>query len=168
MNTLTIYLLTLALILIMGCQFEVNVATEKENIEALLEKYSDAWRTMDIEKFEKIFSNKYNLRIVYRRNMYIGWEYWKEHLKKTLDEVLKVNVSLKSEYIIVHPSGNVAWLSVLEDVNWTKKEESGTNQSMRVTMVLEKKKNRWLIVQAHWSFSQLDYIEELFDESENF
>ena len=55
MRNLTIYFLILPLILTLGCQIEVNVEVEEASVETLLDKYSDAWKTMDIKKFEEIF-----------------------------------------------------------------------------------------------------------------
>ena len=161
MKIITIHLLTLALILTLSCQIEVNVEAEKASIETLFEKYSDAWQSLEIEKFEKIFSNDENLAIFDMQTRYVGWEAWKNRLMKSFETINNVNVSFKDHSIHIYPSGNIAWLSVLEDANWIEEGQQSKLEGIRVTWILEKRNEIWIIVQGHWSLPQKMLSEEI-------
>jgi ketosteroid isomerase-like protein len=161
MKTLTIYFLILFLILTLGCQIEVNVEAEEASVETLLDKYSDAWKTMDIKKFEEIFSNDENLAIFDMQTRYVGWEAWRDILMKYFESTSNVNVSFKEHSIHIHPSGNIAWLSVLEDADWIEEGQPVKVEGGRATWILEKRNDNWVVVQGHWSVPQKVISEDI-------
>ena len=161
MKNLAIYFLTIALMLTLGCQIEVNVEAEEASIQTFFDKYSDAWETMDIEKFEEIFYDDENLSIFDMQARYVGWEAWKDRLMKSFDSISNVNVSFKDYSIHIHPSGNIAWLSVLEDADWIENGQPVKVEGVRMTWILEKRNDNWKIVQGHWSLTQKVLSEEI-------
>jgi ketosteroid isomerase-like protein len=109
---------------------------------------------MDIKKFEEIFSTDENLAIFDMQTRYVGWKAWKDRLLKSFDSISNVNVSFKDHSIHIHPLGNMAWLSVLEDADWIEEEQPGKVEGIRVTWILEKRNDNWAVVQGHWSVAQ--------------
>jgi ketosteroid isomerase-like protein len=151
MKNLTVYFLILPLILTLGCQIEVNIEAEKTSIETLFNNYSDAWKDLDIDKFSKMFLTSGDLIIITNEKKFIGWDSWKNSLIDFFNSASDVVVKFKDPLIYVHPTGKVAWLSVLEDADWMQDGESLSIRDMRVTWVLEKINGNWEIVQGHWS-----------------
>jgi ketosteroid isomerase-like protein len=151
-NLITSFLI-LPLILTLGCQIEVNVEDEKTSIETLFNNYSDAWKELDIDKFSKMFLTSSDLIIISNEKKFIGWDSWKNSLLDFFNSASKVVVTFKDHLIYVHPTGKLAWLSVLEDADWIQAGESLSIRDMRVTWVLEKIDGNWKIVQGHWSLA---------------
>lgn len=52
MKIITIHFLTLALILLWGCQIEVDVEVEKESVKAVLDSYVNSIEKEDMELYE--------------------------------------------------------------------------------------------------------------------
>lgn len=69
-------------------------------------------------------------------------------------EFKAIGYEIRDLKIFVSRSGNVAWYyCILDDINeWKGKPASWMNT--RWTGVLEKRKERWVIVQMHFSFAQ--------------
>ncbi|MCK4821723.1 SgcJ/EcaC family oxidoreductase [bacterium] len=133
---------------------KVNIEAEKESIRPILDQYANAWKSLDIDKFSKIFSHDEDLVIFDTHNKFDGWEAWKERLNNSFDLINDVKVTFRDYSIIVHPSGKIAWLSTLQDVTWISQDQPAELKGMRVTWVLEKREGRWVIVQGHWSVSE--------------
>jgi ketosteroid isomerase-like protein len=153
MKNLTIYIFILPLILTLGCQIEVNVEAEKASVENLFDNYSDAWKDLNIDNFSKMFLTSGDLIIITNEKKFIGWDSWKNSLIDFFNSVSNVVVTFKDPLVYVHPTGKVAWLSVLEDADWMQDGEILSIRDMRVTWVLEKRNGNWKIVQGHWSLA---------------
>jgi ketosteroid isomerase-like protein len=134
-------------------QSEVDIEKEKTIIQNLFDNYSDAFKDLDIDKFSKMFLTSNDLIIFDNEKKFIGWDSWKESLLNFFKSASNVVVTFKNHLIYVHPTGEVAWLSVLEDADWMEDGESLSIKDMRVTWVLEKINGNWKVVQLHASLS---------------
>ena len=134
----------------------VDVEAEKANIQSLFDKYSEAWKAKNIDLFAEIFSHDADMVIFDTETRYDGGEAWKERLQNSFDLIDDVNVTFRDYSIKVHPSGTVAWLSAIEDATWTSEGQAGEVTGMRITWILEKLEGKWIIVEGHWSVSELE------------
>jgi ketosteroid isomerase-like protein len=125
----------------------VDVEAEKANIRMVLDQYAEAWKSLNIDHFSKIFSHDVDMVIFDSEKRYVGGEAW------------KVNVTFRDYSIKVHRSGTIAWLSSLEDATWISQDQPNEVKGMRVTWVLEKIEGNWVIVQGHWSVSEQEETE---------
>jgi len=156
--------LVLCLCFVFGCQQQeseevaeepvVDVETEKASIQAIFDKYAEAWKLSSIDHFSEIFSQNVDTVIIDTQKKYVGWEAWKERIQNSFDSISDVNVTFRDFSIKVHPSGTIAWLSCLEDATWISQDQPDEVKGMRVTWVMEKKEGKWVIVQGHWSVSE--------------
>ncbi len=135
---------------------KVNIEAEKESIRLIFDQYANAWKSLDIDKFSKIFSHDEDLVIFDTQNRFDGWKAWKQRLINSIDLISDVKVTFRDYSIIVHPSGNIAWLSTLEDAAYISQDQIAELKVMRVTWVLEKREGIWVIVFGHWSVSEND------------
>lgn len=131
----------------------VDIEAEKLMVKSVLDKYVEAWKTEDIEKFSVIFAPDEDLVIFVSDSSerYLGWETWKEKIQGYIDAIQDVNVSFRNEFIKVHSSGNIAWISCIEDADWLEEDKLVSIKGGRATWILEKRNDNWVIVHSHWS-----------------
>jgi len=131
----------------------VDVEAEKAKVKSVLDKYIEAWKNEDLEIFSKIFAPDEDIVIFLADSpeLFIGWETWKEKIQSYFEPIENIDVSFRDEFIKVHSSGDMAWLSCIEDANYVYKGEPVRVKGGRVTWVMEKRNGNWVIVHAHWS-----------------
>ena len=131
----------------------VDIESEKANVQAVLDQYTKAWETLDFEMFSKAFSHDDDLVIFSAtpNKRYIGWEEFKDDVQKSFMEIENVEITFRDITIKVHASGNIAWLSCLEDWEFIYQGEPVSDEGARVTWILEKHNGQWVITHAHWS-----------------
>jgi ketosteroid isomerase-like protein len=68
----------------------------------------------------------------------------------------KLYVTFRDLVIKIHASSEVSWLSCAFDWNFQAQGEQISTDGLRATWVLEKRNDKWKIVQLHFSFPKLD------------
>lgn len=163
MKNLIVFIMVFAILVMSACTEKVNIEAEKVKIQSILDQYVQAWKTEDIEMFAKIFAQDEDMVVVFtdKAEPFIGWDSFKEALNKWFEssEPGSTNVSFRQQAIKVNASGNVAWLSCIEDGNFIYQDQPVSIEGGRVTWGLEKRNGNWVIVQAHFSFSSRQWIE---------
>ncbi|MGD9346465.1 MAG: SgcJ/EcaC family oxidoreductase [Candidatus Aminicenantes bacterium] len=131
----------------------VDLEAEKANVQAVLNQYVEAWENLDIELFSKVFSHDDDIVIFSAspNKRYVGWEVFREDVQKSFHEMTSVEISFRDISIEVHASGNIAWLSCLEDWDFVYQGQPVSDEGARVTWILEKRNGQWVIIHAHWS-----------------
>jgi uncharacterized protein (TIGR02246 family) len=124
---------------------------EKSKIAGVLDKYADAWATLDIEKFSALFANSEDLVIYDGTSTYLGWGAWKNKLTNSINSAQIVKLSFREHSIQIHPSGDLAWLSAKEDIEYAENGKLFSFKGIRVTWVLANKDDKWVIIHGHWS-----------------
>ena len=148
-----------------GCQEEgedmeevaaVDIAAEKTNVQAVLDNYAKAWETLDFELFSSVFSHDSGLVIfsaVPSENL-IGWEAFQEEIQKTFAENEAVEVTFRDVVIKVYGTGDLAWVTSLEDWKLMNQDQIVSDEGARMTWILEKQDGQWKVIHAHWSLPQ--------------
>lgn len=80
---------------------------------------------------------------------FIGWEGFKQAVEKMLPSFEKIKIAVHDQVIQVHTSGNVAWFSQIWDWDMVIEGKPASSHGCRFTGVLEKRSDRWVIVQFH-------------------
>ncbi|MFC2142494.1 YybH family protein [Acidobacteriota bacterium] len=131
----------------------MDIVAEKANVQSVLNQYTKAWETLDIGLFSKVFSHDDNM-VVFSASpnkRYVGWELFKEGVQNSFKEIESAKISFRDILIKVHASGNIAWLSCLEDWDFVYQGQPVSDEGARVTWILEKRDGQWVIIHAHWS-----------------
>jgi len=137
----------------------VDVEAEKANVQTVFDQYAEAWKAQNIDLFSEIFSHYADMVIFDTQTRYDGWEAWQERLQNSFGLIENVNVTFREYSIKIHPSGTIAWLSAFEDATWTSEGQPNEVTGMRITWILEKIEGKWVIVEGHWSVSELEETE---------
>ncbi len=136
-------------------QTKIDIETETTKVRAVLDNYSMAWQTKDLSLFSDIFAHDGEL-IIYDGSpteTYVGWESWIERIQRALEGINIDNVIFREVKIRVHSSGEIAWISGLMDWSGLVQGAPTGKKGVRVTWILEKRKDNWSIVHAHYSLT---------------
>ncbi len=128
-----------------------DLVAEKTNISSLCDLYSKAWATEDIEKFSALFAHTSDLVIFDGSSTYNGWEAWKKRLETSFPSANDVKVIFRDHKIQINPTGDAAFLTATEDVDYADNGKPFSFKGMRVTWILVKMDGKWVIIHGHWS-----------------
>lgn len=133
-----------------------DAESEKAKVRLVLKEYVKALEAEDLEKLMRVFAQDDDLATVSvaTPGIDLGPNRVKAMAKSWFDAVKDIDVTVKNEVIKVNSAGNAAWISFTLDGSHSHPSRQGryTYEGMRATWGLEKRKDTYLIVQAHWSF----------------
>lgn len=72
-------------------------------------------------------------------------------MRKQFEAFSDSKISVSNQVINVNSSGQVAWFSEVMDWSMQTQGQQVDLKGLRLTGVLEKRKNQWLLVQMHFS-----------------
>jgi len=128
-----------------------DLIAEKTKISSLCDQYSKAWATEDIDKFSALFAHTGDLVIFDGSSSYNGWEAWKKRLETSFPPANDVKVSFRDHKIQINTRGDAAFLTATEDVDYVENGKPFSFKGMRVTWILVKMEEKWVIIHGHWS-----------------
>ncbi|MGB9926948.1 MAG: nuclear transport factor 2 family protein [Methanosarcina sp.] len=127
-----------------------DIATERE-IKAVLDEFVESYEKQDLEKAMSIIASDADV-VMYgtgANEKCVGSKEIRAQFKKDWSQI--ENPALKYNWTLISSAGNVAWTAIDAVLN-VKLDGKNQNFPLRITKVLEKRENKWLIVQAHFSF----------------
>lgn len=127
-----------------------DITTEKA-IKAVLDEFVESYAEQDLERAMSIIAPDADV-VIYgtgAKEKCIGSKEIRTQFEKDWSQIEKP--VLKYNWTLISSAGNVSWAAIDAVLN---AEIEGQNKSfpLRITKVLEKRENKWLIVQAHFSF----------------
>lgn len=129
---------------------KANYATEKA-IMAVLEEFAESYAKQDLKTIMSLVSTDDDI-IMYGTNAdekRIGFKEIKAQFERDWSQIEEPAFEYK--WISISASGNVSWAAI-DAVFKAKLSGQNLNFPLRVTKILEKKGDKWLIVHAHFSF----------------
>lgn len=153
MKNLILFLLGISF-LVSGCSpAKVDMEAEKTNVRAVLDKVVQATKNENMEMFSQTTAHDKDLISIGTagNEFFKGWEQLKEAMLKQFDAFENTDILVKDRIIKIHASGKVAWFSEVLDFKFTVKEKPYQFEGVRFSGVLEKRDNKWLVVQTHMS-----------------
>lgn len=152
MKHLFIIYITIALVLIMGCQRAVDIAAEKAAIKAILDSYILSVEKEDIELYSKILINDSDM-VNFGTNVsqrIVGWDALRKAIEEQNAALSETAITQSDVTINVSPNGKFAWATSLWDFKSTM-EAQVIQLPVRCSWILEKKGDDWKIVHFHKS-----------------
>lgn len=141
------------LLMICGCTQEIDIEKEKAQVNTVLDQLIQSTETKDMELTSKIYAHDSDM-VTFGTDSaerIVGWESLKEVMQEQFSATGDSEFTVKDQVVKVNHSGNAAWFS--EVIDWTLDFEDQTMkmEGLRVTGVLEKRNENWVIVQLHYS-----------------
>ncbi len=131
----------------------VDVEAEKVRVKSTLDDWVQSFETENMELFSKVMSHDPDMVVMGTdtAEYFIGWEAFKESQQRWFGIADSMDFSVRNQAIKVHNSGEVAWASQLLDAKVVSQGEEFAYEGVRMTLVLEKRNDNWIIVQLHSS-----------------
>ncbi|HUX96261.1 MAG TPA: nuclear transport factor 2 family protein [Bacteroidales bacterium] len=154
-------LTTIVYIVLSGCSREQSVTSgydpgkDKELIVKTINSSIGWAKNKDIELLHSIISNDSSFLEVHPDGRVVtGFsEFIKAEKFWMSEDFQAVRYEIRDLQVNISQIGNVAWwFCLLDDVN-TWKGEQASWENTRWTGVMEKRNNKWIIVQQHFSFA---------------
>ncbi len=133
-------------------------SSTKEAIKVVLDKFVKSYAEQDLEKVMTIIAPDANV-VFYgtgAKEKCVGPEEIRAQFEKDWSQI--EDPALEYNLTLISSAGNVAWVAI-DAVLRATIEDKNLSFPLRITKVLEKRGNEWLIVHAHFSFP---------DQSQNF
>lgn len=151
-NLFAVFILALFFIF-NSCTQKVNLEAEKSNVKSIVNQFSLALETEDMDLFAKVMAHDPDMVNfgTDRAERWVGWQKLKESVEKQFASFDNIKLTVKDQVIQVNRTGNSAWFSEVVDWDMTIQGESNHIEGSRITGVLVKRNGNWVCVQFHTS-----------------
>jgi uncharacterized protein (TIGR02246 family) len=155
MKNLMVFFWGVVFLALISCSGSADVGVEEGKIQAVLDQYVESVNALDPEFYLGIYAHDDDMVIYHAipNVRYIGFQELKEAIEEGLPQYDSAYVSYRDVRIKIHNSGKVAWLTCYLDTDFVYQGEHSRSEGTRVTMILEKRNNIWLVVHVHASFA---------------
>jgi uncharacterized protein (TIGR02246 family) len=129
---------------------KVDSVTEKA-VKAVLDKFAESYARRDLKSAMSLIAPDDDV-VIYGTGAdekRVGQEAIKTQFERDWAQI--EDPGLEYNWISISTAGNVAWVAI-DAVLKAKVDGQNLKFQSRITMVLEKRGDRWLIVQGHFSF----------------
>jgi len=157
MKKIRIPALIVLLLMTAGCNQNRKAAcdpnAEKEAIELLLQKYVIANEARNLAMIGEIYANDSSVLSIGtdRHDVFRGFEALSLKFADQFERFENTFISSRDQVIYVHPDCNTAWFSEVLQYNYTQNDKAKEHSDLRFTGFLEKREEKWVIVQTHLS-----------------
>jgi ketosteroid isomerase-like protein len=131
----------------------VDLEAAKVAVNSVLDQWIQMVDTENSELFSKLMAHDPDMVSfgTDAAERWVGYESAQNAVKKVFESIEESKGTSRERVIVVHKSGEVAWWS--EFLDWTGKAqgESFALEGTRLTGVMEKRNENWVIVQVHSS-----------------
>ena len=130
-----------------------DLAAEQAKVKTVLDQFAQAWEMEDTTLFARILAHDPDMVCfgTDSAERFVGWESLRASVPQQLASFDSVLIAVRDQTIKVHPSGEVAWAAETADLDMVAQGQPVKLRGSRITSVLEKRGNDWVIVQFHVS-----------------
>ena len=150
---LFVTLITL-LVIIISCQKKFDIEIEKSAVNVVINDIEKVFETNDAELLSKLVShNPDNIFFgTDAAERFVGYDNFIEAQKRFFSSVEKGGeITFRDIVTKIGKNGDVAWVSFFMDWKGKSQGEPFAYEGIRMTIVLEKQEEKWLIVHLHGS-----------------
>jgi ketosteroid isomerase-like protein len=126
---------------------------EKEAIKLVLQKYIIANEARNISMIGDLWANDTMVLSLGtdRRDIFKGFDAVKQKFSEQFERFENTFISARDLEIYVHPQCQTGWFSEVLQYNYTHGDKAVEYTDLRFTGFLEKRADKWVIVQTHLS-----------------
>ena len=141
----------------------IDIKKEKKDIEAVLEQYNIANETHNFKLIENIWARDKGIVCIGTDTdeKLVGWEQIKKAFKNQFESLKDTYISVSDQIININKTVNTAWFSEILNYNFIYKGKPQSYNGIRYTGVLEKRDNKWVLVQTHMSIPVKSTVENV-------
>ncbi|NIV10801.1 MAG: hypothetical protein GWN62_05790 [Aliifodinibius sp.] len=132
---------------------QVDLEAEKSAVREVVVQMARAMQSEDVEMISNIVAHDPDMVNfgTDAAERWVGWDDFEASVRKQFQAFGASEVSASNQVIKVHPSGQVAWFSEIMDWSIETQGQQVDLKGLRLTGVLEKHNDEWVLVQMHFS-----------------
>jgi len=141
---------------------EVDFDKEHSEIRSVLEQYELARESEDFSTVEQIWAPDEDIVLFGTEGdeQMVGFSEIKKAMSRQFDEFENTLINISDQKIKISKDGNTAWFSEVLDYNFIYQGENMAFEGIRFTGVMEKREDKWKLVQGHLSVPYETELEE--------
>ena len=143
--------ITIACFQISSCTQKLNTDAEKTKIESVVTNFKTFWETEDMNLHSEIMVHDADM-VNYgsdANEIFIGWDALKDSIQQMLPAFEKTKITVRNQVINMDSDDHTAWFSQLWDWELEFGGQPVKIPNQRLTGVLEKRNDSWVVVQFH-------------------
>jgi len=147
-------LLIILIVLSFGaCNSKIDVEVEKVNVKKVVDQFTQIWETMDLDLFLNTIAQDTDMVNfgTDAAERWVGFENLKEAVSQQFAVFDEGKVDIRDQVIKISDTGVTAWFSEITDWYLVVQGEAVSMKDCRITGILEKRDDNWVIVQFHTS-----------------
>jgi len=159
-------ILSISCLSLTACTGDVDLQAETAGARAIVDDFWRAIQTQDTDLLAQVVADDDEM-IAFGTDAAERWVGSKSYVEaeEQMMQVFDVErLARRDETLRIHGAGGVAWFSTVFDIGITVDGESMGFEGLRTTGVIEKRDDRWVIVQMHTSVpvagQQVEYRED--------
>ena len=127
-------------------------AAAAEQVRACLFKFNDAWRARDMDFIRDFFAHDSDMLLFFERRQLRGWDDVETLYENMFAHALPGSVKSRYSNVDVKASGDLAYTNANFHLTVTNPEGEEMTDEGRVTVVFERRDDRWVVIHRHTSF----------------
>ena len=127
-------------------------AAAAEQVRACLFKFQDAWRARDMDFIRGFFAHDADMLLFFERRQLRGWDDVETLYENMFAHALPDSVKSRYTNVDVKASGNLAYTNANFQLTVTNPDGEEMTDEGRVTVVFERRDDRWVVIHRHTSF----------------
>ena len=153
MKKVFVCLLLIILSVIIACEKKVDIEKTKSEVKQTIDAFHQAYFNKNFETFSKFFAIDRDILFLGTSNneYLVGRENVLNSYKESINTIEFTNVDIQKESIHVHSSGNIAWITRIDNVKAKSGDMTFDLNGLRWTAILEKINGEWVFVHSHTS-----------------
>ena len=132
---------------------EVDFDKELSEIRTVLEQYELARESEDFTTIEQIWSPDEDIVLFGTDGdeQLVGYGAIRKAMSQQFDVLENILINISDQKIKINKGGTTAWFSQVLNYNYIYQDEYMSFEGIRFTGVLEKRDDKWILVQGHLS-----------------
>jgi ketosteroid isomerase-like protein len=128
-----------------------TASKERQEIRAVILKAMENWSALNADANQAYYTSSAGaLFFDFTPMQYIGWETYKNEIKKVQESIREFKIALNND-LTVHVAGQLAWATATWKMDFLYQTGKTRHLEGRLTEVLQKQRGKWKIVHEHAS-----------------
>ena len=139
-----------------SCAHKPDPEKEKSDVTSIIRSFYQSFEQEDMDLMSEVMAHDDSMLSfgTSLADLHEGWTEWKQNHLAQFEAIDKAKLNSKNLHVYLSQTGDVAWFADVTDWSLVVQGEMFLMKDIRITGVLEKRKDHWKIVQIHASVPQ--------------
>jgi len=141
-----------SLLLLASVLYSQDDARSQEEVKARFDAFNEAWKERDLSFIRDYYAHDPEMLLFFERRQLRGWVRVETLYENMFAHALPGSVKSTYSNVDVGARGDMAYVAANFQLQVTNPQGEESTDSGRVTVVFERREDRWIVVHRHTSF----------------